>query len=641
MDRVPGNPEAKRALLAGLDEKSLPYLAADILAVCFKHTDVQVTDGPGDGKRDLSSVTPSGKRSASQCKFHRAFDDVVGSRETDELPTALVKFGARDGYFFTTGRVSPQARREFLDNFPDFSLRLIDGTELVDLVLSSPALASAWLDGDTIGTHARRLGFVVVARNATTDTPFALERVLGDLPRVRLVAASVPTGAFAPYRAPRGPTFQESGAATAWATLVFPDGPFGLEQAKSAKRSVLEALSIAIAARPAGAAWLVRFGSGVIAPKDLGDDLKLVYLPDEPETFVVTRDGISAEHEFLVPSPSTGWTFPENVSVADGDWASWMSSNLDVWFRVHIRDTGSASPLGAWMAAEQRARLDASLFAVGPTDDRERFLSALGPSILPSLECPHGHGGLLLGWFHPDVSRGDFSFPPDGLESVMPIVRTVPEHDAAMMLVRETLARSTFKVIPRADAERIVELARVEPLVPFSTDAPEHYSAKLALTYAEVASPVALNDRSCLFVSWWQVPLPLDEARAVVAVAVREARPLNATYHQVNLAPRWEQPVAMITIRVQCPVDQTTSAILLANAPLVADTVRAIEASLRAHVPEARLASRWFWDTEIKLPPSVTLFGADGSRCEELIELGEDDEALEVAPVDNIIVRRR
>lgn len=621
MKRVPGTPDAKRELLVGLDEKSLPYLAADILVECFGHTNVQVADGPGDGKRDVYSFTSSGKPCAAQCKFH-ASDVAVGSSATDELPIALLKFGARDGYFFTTGRVSPQARREFLDNFPGFSLRIVDGTELVDLVLSSPSLASAWSDGGAIGSHARRIGILVIARDASSDMPLAVDRLLNNMSGARVVWALVSTGALTPYRAPGSPTLAETGGATASGTLVFPDGAYGIQRVGLAKQSILAALQTAITSRAEGNAWLVRFGTPVVAPDALPDDFKLVYLPGEPETFVVTRDTVTTEQRFLVPEASTGWSFPKNVSVADSGWASWMSDELDVWFRVSLPDSGNLSFI-AWKSSKLRAPLDASLFVVGPKDERERLLSLVQASLTPSIECAYGPGGILLGWFHPDVLS--HTLVADHLGPEKATARVVPEHDAALTLVGKAIAQTSFKIVSSADAESIVRLAGAHH-DPFTHEAPEHHSATLALRYEDVASPTALSQRECMFVSWWRVPSDAETAKAAVADAVREARPLRAAFHEVNRAPRCGEPVAMITFLVPSPVGQTSSAVLLANAPDVAETVTSIGASLRARVPEARLASRWFWDTEIRSPPSITWFRADGTSHEELISPSEDEE---------------
>ena len=62
MRRTPGTPVEKLALLGGLDETSLPHLVADVLYFCRNHRNVVIVDGPGDGRRDISSTRPDGAK---------------------------------------------------------------------------------------------------------------------------------------------------------------------------------------------------------------------------------------------------------------------------------------------------------------------------------------------------------------------------------------------------------------------------------------------------------------------------------------------------------------------------------------------------------------------------------------------------
>ena len=67
-------------LLSDLDPVKLADLARDILAI-RKHSNIRVTDGPGDGCRDIHSVSPEGKIHLVQCKFHADTSKTVSSRQ--------------------------------------------------------------------------------------------------------------------------------------------------------------------------------------------------------------------------------------------------------------------------------------------------------------------------------------------------------------------------------------------------------------------------------------------------------------------------------------------------------------------------------------------------------------------------------
>lgn len=141
MPRLPGNSAEKLSLIRALDARRFPELVADVLEFGKGHTEARVTDGPGDGKRDVVSFTPKGHLCFTQCKYHKGSRS-VGSEETDQIIVALNKMGAKHGVFATTGRISPQAKREYLDNFPDYQLEWYEGQDLVDAVLGNPLLSA-------------------------------------------------------------------------------------------------------------------------------------------------------------------------------------------------------------------------------------------------------------------------------------------------------------------------------------------------------------------------------------------------------------------------------------------------------------------------------------------------------------------
>src|SRR5690242_4004276 len=115
-----------RHLGANLDPKRLVRLTADILWV-MGHSGIRIADGPGDGGRDVHAVARDGIPVLAQCKFHRNSVKSCSSTEVSELPMALVKLGYKRGIFVTNAGLSPQAVREYLDNYPDLELRFIDG----------------------------------------------------------------------------------------------------------------------------------------------------------------------------------------------------------------------------------------------------------------------------------------------------------------------------------------------------------------------------------------------------------------------------------------------------------------------------------------------------------------------------------
>ena len=59
-------------------------------------------------------------------------------------------FVAASVFFCTSGKLSPQSKREYLDNYPDFELNWLEGHEIVDIVLEDTILRKIWFENEKI-----------------------------------------------------------------------------------------------------------------------------------------------------------------------------------------------------------------------------------------------------------------------------------------------------------------------------------------------------------------------------------------------------------------------------------------------------------------------------------------------------------
>jgi hypothetical protein len=107
--------DGSEGINVALTPKLLVRLARDLL-VARAHQQVRQTDGPGDGGRDVHSLTGAGEKHLAQCKHHDDPSHACSSDEVSELPMAMVKFGVQHGLFLTDARISPQAKREYLND---------------------------------------------------------------------------------------------------------------------------------------------------------------------------------------------------------------------------------------------------------------------------------------------------------------------------------------------------------------------------------------------------------------------------------------------------------------------------------------------------------------------------------------------
>src|SRR5215212_2281425 len=66
---VLGPSDQLAALSRNLTPRLLTELVCDILTI-WGHTNIRITDGPGDGCRDIHSIDLEKQKTLSQCKFH-------------------------------------------------------------------------------------------------------------------------------------------------------------------------------------------------------------------------------------------------------------------------------------------------------------------------------------------------------------------------------------------------------------------------------------------------------------------------------------------------------------------------------------------------------------------------------------------
>lgn len=335
MARIPGPPEEKLALLSRIDFRTLPHLTGDILYFLHDHRDIRVVDGPGDGKRDVHSTRPDGSYFVTQCKYHEDTSASISSDETDELVLALMKFGCKAGLFVTTGRISPQAKREYLDNYPEFELDFLDGVNLVETVLSSPVLSAVWFDGKSIIQTRQALQIPFVLRRITDDMPARID----GLPNITNESISyyfrhefIEKQYLAPYREPVDKYNPERTSKFAHGHSVYCIGNAGLHDVPQLHQFIASFIAghIPVEQLPV----TIRFGIPSLATNrqamadrfsEENDDS--IAIPQiKPVSFIIDRNGeIQSEREWVVITSTEQWKFPDNLSVAEAQWAGWLN----------------------------------------------------------------------------------------------------------------------------------------------------------------------------------------------------------------------------------------------------------------------------------------------------------------------------
>ena len=345
MSRIPGTPEEKLAFLSKLDQKTLPHLVGDILYFLYEHQDVKVVDGPGDGKRDIHSVLPNGSRHLTQCKYHSNVQISVSSDETDELGLALHKFDCKSGLFVTTGKISPQAIREYLDNYPAFELDFMDGAGIVDAVLSSPILSSIWFDGESIIRNLSVVNIPFIIRGIATDRSFAEEHFPSFSEREVLVSfdsgwSSVED--FSPYRPPTIRSVYEQGndnfptyVVTFSEQVIIHDYPNLIRIVTKHLASQLSDAKLPVTIRFGIPYITSSFAEKTERRGERSDKVKLYHI--DPVSFVINKNRKAIyEHKWLLLNNLSDWMFVEEISQTQSVWAGWFNRTEETVFMQHL-----------------------------------------------------------------------------------------------------------------------------------------------------------------------------------------------------------------------------------------------------------------------------------------------------------------
>lgn len=319
---MPGKLKDKLEYLEGINELDFPFLIADILVLHFNHKNVKVVDGTGDGKRDVFSINARGEKVVTQCKFHYDFNKTSGTKETDEIVIALTKFKCSNGLFCTSGKLSPQSKREYLDNYPDFDLEWLEGHEIVDIVLDSPILRKIWFEGEKIHLLKNSISVPFIIRQLPEDAEVPLKKSiefkLDEGTEIEIKERSL----FNPnqFRPFNNLTIRNSGShfGSVFAFEVVLTGNVYLNSIDRLKTEVMKVLASDITETPESSYTAVRFGIPHFPEnKDLYRKYKVekFNFPVNSETFILKNGEIIEEYDFLIEL-SPDWKRPDRIHMS-------------------------------------------------------------------------------------------------------------------------------------------------------------------------------------------------------------------------------------------------------------------------------------------------------------------------------------
>lgn len=504
--------EGTEGVNVALTPKLLVRLARDLL-VARGHRFVRQTDGPGDGGRDVHSLARDGRKHLAQCKHHDDASHACSSDEVSELPMALVKFGIPQGLFVTDARISPQAKREYLGDYPSLALEFLDREELIGEVLASAVLRALWFDGGRLGLVNARTIFPLLVRRHDGDQPLLPLRHLALRERISeaVRAEAQPRGLsvefrevpsdrspFERYRLPHRLTYDEGFQGDLITTEIGFKGGVALHELQSLSRALALKLSEAVAAEFDAATVVV--GRAFITPLE-GDEAGLRTLTRATRTSAVAvGSSATLEERWFLPDDAGEWDSTCDARATEVEWVRLYHRRLDMAVAYEIATT--AAPIDLLVRQTTRLGWSKSVFALLPRWDTWEYAQVPEPD--ERIAWPFEEGRILCGWLHPLTGDALYRVPRDeGDESPTFPALDEAAADHAMSATRDLVSRlSGIEMVDPVRARHMLGVLSHDPLG--ADDAPALFrTGEVLAAFSGLASPIdPLARRAEITVAW-------------------------------------------------------------------------------------------------------------------------------------------
>lgn len=468
---IRGKKEGAAALCTGLTDREFVMLARDIL-VMRGHRQIRVTDGPGDGMRDVHSVTRKGARHVTQVAHTRTTSKTIGSPKMAELPAAMIKFGAKAGLFITSGKLSPQAKREFLGDYPDLELDFLDGDALADEILRSVPLKAIWYDGRDFGRVSNCVRIPFLLRDLETDRAVQLDEnavatawpVPSKDTQLACQEQWVHASAFNPYRQPESAGLYEGISPGLRVHELVLSGLLSLDELARHTRA-LGNVVLERARSVSGSPLLaVRLGQAVLVPLKGEWSGTNIRVGPEPYTLIACESGVVDEWPWLAEVDDE-WLRPKELRHANADWVRRLNADLDVCFAVTLVTTATEDSLLKTSSLTRVLKRDweRSVFCL-MDPSLESALATL--TIQPTDQHRWADGRLFALWRMRDYLGPFVSTARADDDDFLGLQTQEDALVAELARVREALAGLGAELLPPRSARHMAALVGEDPFPP-------------------------------------------------------------------------------------------------------------------------------------------------------------------------------
>jgi hypothetical protein len=600
--RVPGAKEKKVQLLQGLNESTFPYLVADILYFHLNHNSIKVTDGPGDGRRDIISHLQSGERAITQCKYHKDSDKSTGSRELDELPIALTKFDCRHGLFATSGRISPQGKREYIDQYKGFSLTFLEGDEIVDIVVAHPLLNAIWVRNNLISNLPKiiEIPFILRVGNKNINVPVDIQdfNFPSNAIEIKFLRGVFDKPLFHPYREPFIPTAHDFIAGNnLMCDCAEISGNVWTFEIPTLKKAILR--NIRNDLPKTVSPFIVRFGKPRLKNYKGEETITVEDIP--AESFVIRNDHpIYREKDYIV-FKMDGWSYPSRMSALYHDWAGWLNeeANCILFLQILTENKPGLSMPGDVLLHYEMLWLEDSVFCIQKEESQSVAIEKYS-SVKPDAIIQICQGVYLIGWLHPYLTEErpnmfsiEYDFDND-------CYKWEKEKICMEFSKRTVQAKALINSYGSKQASSDFALAiSIDNNTPFVNIKGkfEYMTADLVHFFDQTISPVDLNGRKLLFVSSYKSKLSPDRIQMKIDTLMKKMS-ISLSFEYVYTDSG--ETVYHIALTRPCPTELTTNDFVCKEISKIKEYLDQLEIELAGEEIQ-RISIRKHWKDEIGL----------------------------------------
>lgn len=503
MSHSVGKREDKIKYLDGINEKIFVNLVSDILYFELKHRDIKIMDGTGDGKRDILSINKYEKKCLTQCKFHHDLSKCSGSNETDEVVMGLLKFGYKTGNFATSGRLSPQAKREYENDYPDYDLDYFDGERIVDYILDNPVLSSYWINGNSIDQSMKSLAIPILVRGCVVNLDEFFKVCLDDfkLNKKNNVSFKIESGVFSkdffePYQELTIKNKYEGWNPNLICHKITVSGGIELNQIPQYKQQILEELN-RIKSKIGLDMISVRFGKMQIVNSNINSNY--LKIPINVETYKLGTE-IVKESEWVIGLDSN-YSIPIRLSTSQADFFRFYSVEHDTCTNLLYLGDIRLQDRSMFVEKNEFEKLiwNNSFFLTGRDDVIDSLCGE--KNLNPDIKLKYGSADAVVGWIYP-TSQFRPVLSGDRQTDYESIKKESFEYDIS--LLKDYIIGKEVSILHPNVAFHV---ARINDYEPYSNDVSKcvYRMADLSEYFVDIPSPINLHERRIIITKVWTI----------------------------------------------------------------------------------------------------------------------------------------